>query len=101
MARTKVKVVLKLDGLRGLTYQGDMSSMLWRKAQAVAGVARAKAPVESGRYKASFRTAFADTDRNVARVYNDAPYAVTVEYGGSESAKNRTLGNALDAAGGA
>jgi hypothetical protein len=97
----KVRVELKLDHLRELTYEGPMSAMLWGKAQAVHSVARARAPVVTGHYRSSFRMAFADTDRNVARVYNDADYALALEYGNSDSPSFRTLGNALDAAGGA
>lgn len=95
----RVRIELHLDRLMELTYEAPMSSMLWRKAQAVHSVAVAQAPVATGNYRRSFRIAWADTDRNVARVYNDADYAVKLEYGGSDTPKHRTLGNALDAAG--
>lgn len=97
----KVRVKLRLDSLRELTYGDAMSSMLWRKGQAVLSTARSRAPVVTGNYQRSFRIRFADTDRNVVRVYNDAFYAVAVEYGGIRRGKARPLGNALDAAGGA
>jgi hypothetical protein len=96
---TKVRVVLDLDQLRSLTYEQPMSSMLWGKAQAVMNAARAVAPVQTGRYASSFALAFAKTDRNVARVHNNAPWALSVEYGGSDTAKSRPLGRGLDAAG--
>jgi len=91
--------VLDLDELRSLTYEQPMSSMLWGKAQAVLNAARAVAPVESGRYASSFGIMFAKTDRNVSRVFNNAPWALSVEYGGSDTAKSRPLGRGLDAAG--
>lgn len=112
-----VRVVLELDTLRELTYGAPMSSMLWRKGQAVLGHATTHAPVATGHYRASFGMAFADTDRNVVRVYNTAAYSLRVEYGsagkrGRDSSgrftaatggttKHRVLGAALDAAGSA
>lgn len=101
MARTRVRIDLKLDRLMELTYEQPMSSMLWRKGQAVLAVAQARAPVITGNYKRRFAIAFTDTDRNVVRVSNDAAYAVELEHGTSKTPKRRTLGNALDAAGGA
>jgi hypothetical protein len=111
-----VRVVLELDRLRELTYGGPMSSMLWRKGQAVLGHATAHAPVATGHYRASFGITYADTDRNVVRVYNTADYSLTVEYGSAGkrgrdasgrftkatggTTKHRVLGAALDAAGG-
>lgn len=97
----KVRVELKLDSLREMSYDAPMSAMLWRKTQAVLATAKARAPVVTGHYRASFRMAWADTDRNVARVYNDAEYAAALEFGDSDTPSHRTLGNALDAAGGA
>lgn len=96
-----VRVELDLSRLYSLTQNAEMGTMLYRKAQAVLGRAQGRAPVETGRYRRSFRVAFAQTDRRVVRVHNDAPYAVIVEYGGSHSVKHRTLGASLDTAGGA
>lgn len=98
-ARSSVRIALDLDELRSLTYQQPMSSMLWGKAQAVLNAAKRVSPVETGRYISSFGIQFAKTDRNVCRVYNNAPWALSVEYGGSDSAKHRPLGSSLEAAG--
>lgn len=98
MARVRVK--LKLDRLMELTHDSALSGMLLRKAQAVYAVATARAPVATGNYRRRFRVTLVETDRTVARIYNDAEYAHRLEYGDSATPKHRTLGNALDAAGG-
>lgn len=94
------RVVLDLAQLKELTYTPGMAVMLHRKAQAVVNVARSRAPVRTGRYSRSFSIAPAQTDRKVIRVFNNAPWAIAVEYGGSSTGKSRPLGSALDAAGG-
>lgn len=99
MARGNVRIELDLDGLRSLTYEAPMSSMLYSKAQTVLALAKSRSPVKSGRYINSFTIGWADTDRNVVRVANNAPWALSVEYGGSSTTKSRPLGAALDGAG--
>lgn len=99
MGKGSVRIELDLDSLRELTYERGVSSMLVSKAQTVVAAAKTRSPVKTGRYVSSFAIAFADTDRNVIRVHNNAPWALSVEYGGSETAKSRPLGGALDAAG--
>lgn len=99
-AAVDVRVTLKLDVLKAVSQQPGMEAMLGAKARAVKARAEATAPVNTGRYRDSFQVEFAQTDRRVARVVNTVPYALYVEYGGSVTVRHRTLGAALDAAGG-
>jgi len=99
MPSRDVRIVLDMHNLRSLTFGEGMSTMLYQKAQAVSAAAKSRAPVKSGRYISSFAIAFATTDRNVIRVHNNAPWALTVEYGGSSTGKSRPLGSGLEAAG--
>lgn len=64
------------------------------KAEKVLAEARANAPVDSGAYQASLTVEQATTDRAVARVVANVPYALDVE------ARTGNLARALDAAGG-
>lgn len=62
-----------LDGNHGV------ESMLDAEAQAVAGRAKANAPVDSGDYQASIHVETDHTDRMRKRVVADASYAMVVE----------------------
>lgn len=79
-----------------------------RRADAVADIARAEAPVgpegdpHRGLYRDSFEVTSGIQERGTRRAYgevaNTAPYAIDVEYGNRTTPKYRTLGKALDAA---
>jgi hypothetical protein len=86
-----------------------MVAEMKRRAELVAAAAVASAPVDEdgphpGRYKGAFsvesgvRTG--KTTRAYGRVTNDAPEARFVEFGTRNNPRHRTLGKALDAAGG-
>jgi hypothetical protein len=81
-----------------------------RRGHDVAAEGERIAPVDEdgphpGRYKAAFsveadRRGGARQDRAVARVVNDAPEALAVEFGNRNTPQHATLRRALDAAGG-
>jgi len=86
---------------------GEMLRASWMKtamelrANAVKAAAEAIAPVQSGRYKASFKVSSGtDGVRAYGRVTNTAPYAMFVEFGSARVRRHRTLGKSLHAAGG-
>lgn len=64
------------------------------RAEAVASRARSTAPVTSGAYRDSIRVETDITDRVVAHVVADVPYALVVEFA------TGNLGHAVDAGGG-
>lgn len=92
MARTRV--TLNHAGMAELLKSAGVRAEMTRRAESVASAARSRAPVESGTYRDSIHVEQATTDRAVARVVADAPYALLVE------ANTRTLGSSIDAAGG-
>lgn len=81
-------------GMAEMLKSGEMAAEMHNRAESVASAARSAAPVDSGAYRGSIRVEDATTDRAVGRVIADVDYALVVE------AKTRTLGTALDAAGG-
>lgn len=91
MARARVK--LNSAGMAALLSDPGVGRDLQARAEAVAEAARASAPVETGGYRDSIHVEAAHTDRVVARVVADVPYATQVE------ASHGTLTAALDAAG--
>lgn len=92
MARTRVE--LDHAGMRQLLKSAEVQDDLLHRAERVADVARAIAPVRSGRYKASIEAVDDPAaSRARARVRATVPYAHLVE------AHVRVLGRALDAAG--
>lgn len=89
---------------------GDMLSMpeiqaeMLRRAEKVKALAEAAAPVyergrHPGRYKGAFRVSSGvrrlPSRRAYARVTNDSPEALFVEFGNVNTPKHRTLGRAL------
>lgn len=85
---------------------GFMRRAMVARAEAVKATAEALAPVDSGRYKDSFRVtsgitgAYKKGPRAYARVTNTAPYASYIEFGSARVKKYRVLGKSLHAAGG-
>lgn len=88
-----------------------MVANMLARAERVKAAAEASAPVSDdadnphrGRYKASFSASggvrTSPTRRAYGRVTNDAPEAPFVEFGTKNNPRHRTLGKALDAAGG-
>lgn len=92
MARTKIR--MNSSGMRAFLRSAAVGSALRPPAERIASAARASAPVETGAYRDSIHVESATTDRVVARVVADVPYARVVE------ARTGTLARALGAAGG-
>lgn len=92
MARARVKLID--SGMRALLSDPGVAADLASRAESVAEAARASAPVETGAYRDSIHVEADHTDRVVARVVADVPYATRVEAG------HGTLTSALDAAAG-
>lgn len=88
------RITLNHAGMRQLLNGADMARDMLRRAQRVASVARAGAPVDTGEYRDSIRAEVVHTDRAVGRVVSDTDHTLVVE------AKTRNLGRSLDAAGG-
>lgn len=104
-----IRIDLDEDAIAGLVLRPDVQADMATRADAVVGVAKLAAPVDTGLYR--------DTIHRVERpdpewgaVHVDAPvhYAIYVEYGTRQTDRNgrrihlprHVLGNALDAAGG-
>lgn len=90
----RAKVTLNSGGMRALLNDPGVAADLARRISPVLNAAKAVAPVASGAYRDSLHIEAAVTDRVVARVVADVPYAVGVE------AQTGNLARALDAAGG-
>ncbi len=96
------------EGIGEMLTSDFMQGEMRRRAENVAELARATAPVgpeddpHRGLYRDSFVVSSGIQDRETRRAYgqvtNDAPYAIDLEYGTSATPKFRTLGKALDAA---
>jgi hypothetical protein len=82
-------------GIRELLHSDGVRRMLRSRAERSAAAARASAPIKTGAYRDSIRVLDATTDRAVARVAAEVPYAMVVE------AKTGNLSRSLDAARGA
>lgn len=80
-----------------------MKAEMVRRAEKVKAAAEADAPVYTGRYKDSFKIESGIRDeptrRAYARVENDSPEAVYVEFGTKNNEAHHTLQRALEAAG--
>lgn len=92
-------------GIGEMLVMPGMVAAMARRAEKVAIRARATAPVQSGRYKASFvvssgvrPAAGMRRARAYGRVTNTSTHARIVEFGTEKQAGHRTLGRALDAA---
>lgn len=88
------RVTLNHAGMRALLHSAGVRADLHARAERVAAAARGVAPVDTGAYRDSIHVTNDTTDRAVARVNASVDYALAVE------ADTRTLGRALDAAGG-
>lgn len=88
------KVTASYSGIGEILRSGQVRADLTARAGRVAAAARARAPVLSGRYRASIHVEQNTTDRVAVSVVADTPYAVEVEF------EVRVLGTALDAANG-
>ncbi|MGL5828193.1 MAG: hypothetical protein ACRC0L_01330 [Angustibacter sp.] len=87
------KFRLNSAGMAELLVSAGLAADMMARAERVAESVRGSAPVATGTYRASIRTQAVVTDRAVARVVADVPYAPAVE------ADTGTLLRALDAAG--
>ena len=72
----------------------EVRAFITERAERVLAAAQSSAPVASGTYRASLHIEQDTTDRAVARVVADVPYAMVVE------ADTGNLARAIDAAGG-
>lgn len=82
------------SGIGQLLHDPGLAGQLRARAEQVTAAARSAAPVASGAYRDSIGVEMVSTDRVTARVVADVPHALAVEFA------TRTLGRALDAAGG-
>ena len=86
-------------GLQEMLRSQGVRLALLAKARKVKFRAEAIAPVQTGRYRASFTLEWGEQDGRVfARVLNRTPYARFLEFGTRYMRKQRILGRALDAA---
>ena len=85
----KVRVELNSPGMRQLLNSGGVARAMRSRAEKAASAARARAPFVSGAYASSINVREARTDRAVARVHADVPYATIVE------ARHGTLNGSL------
>lgn len=90
----KPKLKMNYKGMGALLKGAPASAALASRMQRALSAAQASAPVVSGNYKASLHIEQDTTDRAVARVVADVPYALIVE------AETGNLARALGAAGG-
>jgi len=86
----RVKVNLDSNGMRELLNRGETAEAMRDVAEDVASRARADAPVRTGEYRSSIEVVVERTDRAVARVLADVPYAAEVE--ADRGTLNRALG---------
>ncbi|MEU0354971.1 HK97 gp10 family phage protein [Streptomyces cyaneofuscatus] len=103
------RVDLDEDAIAGLVHDPSVQADMAARADAVVGVAKLTAPVDTGLYRATIHQV-ERPDPASGAVHVDAPvhYAIYVEYGTRQTDRNgrrihlpnHTLGNALDAAGG-
>lgn len=95
---------LDYAGLGEYLRSAEMQAAMHARAEKVAAVAEASAPVDPtsghpGRYKASFHVSSGvqvhKTGRAYGEVSNDAPEAFFVEFGTRNNPRHRTLGKAI------
>ncbi|MGE3811523.1 MAG: HK97 gp10 family phage protein [Candidatus Nanopelagicales bacterium] len=87
----RVKVVLNSPGVEQLLKDPGVLADLQRRGRAVAAVARATAPVDSGDYADSIEVSSDETDRAAVRIGASVDYALVVE------SRTGNLARALDA----
>lgn len=84
--------------VKALESSRDTENALRVKAEQAMAYAVTIAPVDTGRYKASFHvTTGRRGDRVYARVSNDTPYAVYLEFGTRHMRAQRILQRSIDA----
>ncbi|KFK87851.1 hypothetical protein IX27_18350 [Streptomyces sp. JS01] len=106
---TTIRIDLDEDAIAGLALHPDVQADMAARADAVVGVAKLTAPVDTGLYRDTIHRV-ERPDPDTGAVHVDAPvhYAIYVEYGTRQTDRNgrrihlprHVLGNALDAAGG-
>lgn len=84
------RVTLNSPGMHTMLNSAGMAAAMRARAERAAAAARQSAPRVTGAYAASINVRGATTDRAVARVHADVPYAVDVE--ASHGTLNRSLG---------
>lgn len=89
MSMSLIRVDLKSGGFEELLNSSEVRALVTDHAEDALGSAKASAPVDSGDYRDSLHIEQATTDRAVARVVADVPYALQVE------AKHGTLARSL------
>ncbi|WP_329521160.1 HK97 gp10 family phage protein [Spirillospora sp. NBC_01491] len=92
------------SGIGKMIRSPQMQAAMRSRAEKVAALAAATAPIDSGEYKSSFKVTSGARggvrrDRAYGRVTNTAPHAVYVEFGTSKVPAHHTLRRALRAAG--
>jgi HK97 gp10 family phage protein len=86
-------------GIEALQRSPMVVQALAAKAQRIRRAAQFISPVDTGRYRASWRVRVGIRDgRAWAQVRNDAPYAVYLEFGTRYMRRQRVLGRAIDLA---
>ncbi|MEU0098258.1 HK97 gp10 family phage protein [Streptomyces sp. NPDC006267] len=106
---TDIRVDVDEDAIAGLVHHPAVQADMATRADAVVGVAKLAAPVDTGLYRDTIHRA-ERPDADSGAVHVDAPvhYAIYVEFGTRQTDRNgrrihlpqHVLGNALDAAGG-
>ncbi|WP_435285240.1 HK97 gp10 family phage protein [Streptomyces bacillaris] len=106
---TTIRIDLDEDAIAGLVHDSVVQADMAARADAVVGVAKLTAPVDTGLYRDTIHRV-ERSDPDTGAVHVDAPvhYAIYVEYGTRQTDRNgrrihlprHVLGNALDAAGG-
>ena len=110
MSGTEVRIEVELneDAIHNLPHSRVVQDDLEARMDRVVEVAKAIAPVDTGRYKASIRRVAEPGPNGEVHVDANVPYAIYVEHGTRQTDRNGrsihpphyTLSTALDAAGG-
>lgn len=104
-----IRIDLDEDAIANLVHDPAVQADMAVRADAVVGVARLAAPVDTGLYRDTIhRVERPDPDTGAVHVDASVHYAIYVEYGTRQTDRNgrrihlpqHVLGNALDAAGG-
>lgn len=106
---TTIRVDLDEDAIANLVHDPAVQADMAARADAVVGVAKVAAPVDTGLYRDTIhRVERPDPESGAVHVDAPAHYAIYVEYGTRQTDRHgrrihlpqHVLGNALDAAGG-
>lgn len=106
---TTIRVDLDEDAIAGLVLHPDVQADMAARGDAVVGVAKLTAPVDTGLYRDTIhRVERPDPESGATHVDAPVHYAIYVELGTRQTDRNgrrihlpqHVLGNALDAAGG-